>query len=191
MRCTLTILVTVASTVVVASAAAQADHGSLIGKRIRVTTPSTIATGDQRGARPLVVVGELIGTSDSTLSLRREATENEVIIPLSRVQRLEMSTGSSRGASAGKGALLGLAVGGVLGFATAGNCSATEMICVERPEGALIAGVVGATAGALIGLIAGGGERWKDTAIPRVSVVPTGEHSIAISSTIRFGSGRR
>ena len=86
----LTVLVTVTSLIAVASVAAQADQGSLIGTRVRITTSNPTLPGDhQRGARPLVVIGELTGTSDSTMSLRREATEDEVTVPLSRVQRLE------------------------------------------------------------------------------------------------------
>lgn len=187
----LTLVVTVASLIVVSSVAAQADQESLIGRRVRITTSNPTPPADrQRGVARVAVIGELTGTSDSTLSLRREATEDEVTVPLSRVQRLEMSTGSDRGASATKGAVIGLAIGGVVGFAAGEDCSDADFICFSRDATAAGGAAAGVALGFIIGLIAGGGERWEDTAIPRVSVDPTGARSISIGSTIRFGSNR-
>ena len=183
----LTLVVTLASLIVVSSVAAQADEGSLVGKRVRITTSNPTPRGDHHhAARPVVVIGELTGTSDSTMSLRREATQDEVTVPLSRVQRLEMSTGSDRGASAVKGAVIGLAIGGVLGYATGQDCSQADWICFPRSETATFGAAAGVTIGYVVGLIAGGGERWKDAAIPRVSLVPTAAGSISVSSTLRF-----
>jgi hypothetical protein len=188
----LTLVATVASLIAVSSVAAQADEESLIGKRVRITTSNPTPPADnQRGARPVVVIGELTATSDSTMSLRRSETMDEVTISLSRVQRLEMSTGSDRGASAAKAAVIGLAIGGVVGAAAGEDCSEADFICFERSATAMGGAAAGMTIGFLVGLIAGGGERWEDTAIPRVSIVPMGGRSISIGSTIRFGSNRR
>jgi hypothetical protein len=191
MRSLIPVVTMLASLIVVSSVEAQADEGGLVGKRVRITTSNPTPPRDhQRGARPAVIIGELTATSDSTMSLRRSETMDEVTISLSRVQRLEMSTGSDRGASAAKAAVIGLAIGGVVGAAAGEDCSEADFICFERSATAMGGPVAGVTIGFLIGLIAGGGERWEETAIPRVSIVP-GERSISIGSTIRFGSNRR
>ena len=82
-----------------------------------------------------------------------------------------------------RAAVIGLAIGGFVGFAAGDDCSEEDWVCFPRSETAMGGAALGVTIGYVIGLIAGGGERWKETAIPRVSVVPTGERSIAISST--------
>jgi hypothetical protein len=191
MRSLIPVVTMLALLIVVSSVAAQADEEGLIGKRVRITTSNPTPPGDhQRGARPMVVIGELTATSDSTMSLRQSETMDEVTVSLSRVQRLEMSTGSDRGASAAKGAFIGLAIGGVVGFAAGDDCSQQDFICFSRDDTAMGGAAAGLTLGLLIGLIAGGGERWEETTIPRVSIVP-GERSISVGSTIRFGSNRR
>ncbi len=175
------------SIISVAPLAAQADPGIPVGTRVRITAPDTTQTAERPGdARRLTLVGELVAISDSTISLRNDATSDELTVPLSRVQRLEVSAGSNRGPSAGKGALIGLVLGGVLGFATGDDCSSSDFICFSREDVAAGGAVLGAAVGGVIGLIAGGGERWKATAIPRVSFMPIGSRSVSIASTLRF-----
>ena len=148
------------------------------GSRVRVTpmTPSP------------VVVGQLIAVSDSALVVRSQDHPRDVTIPRSAVVRLEVSHGTSRHTSAGWGALVGITIGGVAGYAAGqDSCGSDAWFCIKRPVAAMLGGGTGMTAGILIGLLVGSVERWRDAAVPmHLSVVPTGEGSMAIAGRIAF-----
>lgn len=188
MRSTFIALVTLLSITAVASLAAQAEPRVLVGKRVRITMPDTMRTSEPpTSARPLLVIGQLVAFNDSTMSVRNEASSGDVTVARSRVQRLEVSTGSNRRASAVTGGLIGLGLGGVLGYAAGDDCSDREFICFPQEETAVAGAFFGAALGSLVGLLVGHDERWRDTALPpRVSVVPTGSRSIWVTSTLRF-----
>ena len=188
MRSTFIALVTLLSITAVASVAAQTEPRALVGTRVRITVPDTMGTSEPpASARPLLVIGQLVAFNDSTMSVRNEAGSGDVTVARSRVQRLEVSTGSNRRASAVTGGLIGLGVGGILGYASGDDCSDRGFICFPQEETAVAGAFVGAALGSLIGLLVGHEERWRDTALPaRVSVVPTGSRSISVTSTLRF-----
>jgi hypothetical protein len=188
MKSTFTTVVALMSLMPLASLPAQTEHRALVGKRVRVTMPDTMRIGDlPSSARPLVVIGKLVAMSDSTMSVRNDGTSSYVTVPLSRVQRLEVSTGLTRGETAAIGGLIGLGAGGILGYAGGEDCTGNEFICFPREQTAVAGALAGAAIGGVIGFIAGRGERWRDASIPaRVSVVPTGTRSIFITSTLRF-----
>ena len=172
MRATLTALLGLLSSVGVASAQPVAT-----GARVRVTTVDN----------PLAVIGELVAVNDSALLVRRQIDSSDVSIPRSLVHRLEVSRGTSRGASARKGALIGLAIGGVVGFLAGEDCSSEDFICLDRGSTAAIGMMSGVSIGGLIGLVTGGAERWRDAAVPMtLSVVPTAARSVSIVSRIAF-----
>jgi hypothetical protein len=130
-----------------------------------------------------VAVGQLIAVSDSALLVRLERYGGDISIPRSAVLRLEVSRGTSRGWSALRGALLGSVIGGVAGY-YAGNDNG---YWVDRRGAAVLGGFAGAAGGALVGLVVGSFERWRDTAVPLgLSVVPTGEGSLSVGGRIAF-----
>jgi hypothetical protein len=187
MRSTFIGLVALLSIIPVVSLAAQTEPRVLVGKRVRITMPDTMGTSEPPSSRPLVVIGQLVAFNDSTMSVRNEASAGDVTVARSRVQRLEVSTGSNRGVSAMTGGLIGLGVGGLIGYAGGENCSGEGFCFFPRDELAVAGAFLGAALGSAIGLIVSHGERWRDTALPaRISVVPTGTRSIWIASTLRF-----
>ena len=167
---------------------AQTEQRVLVGTRVRITMPDTMRISRRpSSAGQLFVIGQLVAMSDSSISVRHEASSADVTVPLSRVQRLEVSAGSRRREAAVIGGLVGLGLGGIFGYAAGDDCSGNEGICFPQGEVAVVSALVGAGLGSLIGVVVGSGERWRDASVPaRVNVVPTGARSISISSTLRF-----
>ena len=155
------------------------------GTRVRITVRDT----QPGGARPLVVIGPLIALRDSAISVRNDSTSSNVIVPLARVERLEVSH-RDRGGSARTGGLIGIVVGGVIGYAAGDDCSAESFICFDHTDTAMMGASAGAGLGLLIGYLAGGQERWRETTMPfRVSVTPatrTHGRAVSIIKTILF-----
>ena len=136
---------------------------------------------------PAVIVGQLIAVSDSTLLIRRQIDSAEVAVPRSSVARLEVSQGTSRGASARTGGLIGLLVGGVIGYAAGDDCSDTDWICFDRPSTMAMGASAGAGIGLIIGFVAGATERWRESGVPmQLSVAPTRVGSLSIIGRIAF-----
>lgn len=175
MRAALTVLLAVVTAVGVASA--QADTVPR-GTRVRIT-PSTPSS---------VIVGELIGASDSVLVVRTQGYRGDVTIFRSAVMRLEVSRGTRRHTSAGWGALIGMGIGGLAGFAAGEDrCGGDAWFCIKRPLAAVLGGATGVATGSLIGLIVGSFERWSDSAVPvSLSVAPTGGGSLSVAGRIAF-----
>ena len=167
--------------------AAQTEQAVLVGARVRVTVPDTMPNADPaEKARPLVVVGKVVAVDDSTMLIRNDASEAGVTISRDRIQRFEVGTGTERGRTATIGGVIGLAVGGVLGYASGDDCSDQDFICFPREDTALAGAALGALLGAGIGYLVGG-ERWQDAGLPaRVGFVPTSSRSMVITSTLRF-----
>jgi hypothetical protein len=176
MRAAFTVVLAVASAVGVASA--QAADTVPRGTRVRIT-PSTPSQ---------VIVGELIGASDSVLVVRTQGYRGDVTIPRAAVLRLEVSRGTRRHTSTGWGALLGMTIGGVAGFAAGeDSCGSDSWFCIKRPLGAVLGGATGVTAGILIGLVVGSVERWRDSAVPMsLSIAPTVGGSVSVGGRIAF-----
>lgn len=172
MRATLNALLGLVSIVGVAAAQAVPT-----GARVRVTTVNN----------PSAMVGQLIAVSDSALLVRSQRDAGDVSIARSLVHRLEVSRGSSRGERARKGALIGLAIGGVVGLAAGEDCSTADFICFDRGSTTMVGAMAGLSIGTIIGLITGGAERWQEAAIPMsLSVAPTGGGSLSVGGRIAF-----
>jgi hypothetical protein len=176
MRAALTVLLAVVTAVGVASA--QAADTVRRGTRVRIT-PSTPSS---------VIVGELIGASDSVLVVRTQGYRGDVTIARAAVMRLEVSRGTRGHTSAGWGALIGMGIGGLAGFAAGEDrCGGDAWFCIKRPLAAVLGGATGVATGSLIGLIVGSFERWSDSAVPvSLSVAPTGGGSLSVAGRIAF-----
>lgn len=176
MRATSMPLCALLSVVVVTSVPAQASRPVPTGALVRVRTANN----------PSVVVGQLVALSDSAL-LVRQLDSGDVSIPRSDVERLEVRRRVSRGENARKGALIGLAIGGVLGVAAGDDCDSGDFICFDRRATGAFGAFAGLSIGTLIGVVTGGGERWRATAVPmRLSMVPIAGRSVSIVSSIAF-----
>lgn len=164
---------------------AQRADSIALGTRVRITVRDT----QPGGARPIVVVGPLIALRDSAISVRNDSTSSDVIVPLAQVERLEVSH-VDRGASARTGGLIGIVIGGVIGYAAGGDCSAESFVCFDHTDTAMMGASAGAGLGLLLGYLAGGQERWRETTMPfRVSVTPatrTQGRAVRIIKTILF-----
>jgi len=154
------------------------------GTRVRITLRNT-----QPGASPVIVIGPLVALRDSAISVRNDSTSSDVIVPLAQVERLEVSH-RDRGASARNGGLIGILIGGVLGYAAGSDCKAESFVCFDHTDTAMMGASAGAGLGLLLGYLAGGQERWRETTMPfRVSVAPatrTQGRTVRIIKTILF-----
>lgn len=142
--------------------------------------------------------GEVQAISADSLVLRRDPVGNRLSLPLSSIQRLEVSDGRRpRGKYAGVGAAIGGGVGLVLGLMTkSGDCGVDRDsdpfglgggICDSVGTVSLILlPVVGMLAGAGAGAIAGGGERWRRVfPAPAVSLDPQGGGRFDVAVRLR------
>jgi hypothetical protein len=178
MKATGTALLAALSVLVVGSAPAQTAQTLPRGARVRVTPLIPLP----------IVVGELIAVSDSALLIRRQRGGGDISIRRADVLSVEVSRGTRRAAGAGWGALLGLAIGGVIGFASGNDsCGGDAWFCLNRPWAAGVGATAGLASGSLIGLVVGSFERWRDAGVPTsLSVVPTGGGSLSIGGRIAF-----
>ena len=177
MRAAFTVLFAVLSAIGVASA--QGTDALPRGVRVRIT-PSTPSS---------VIVGELIGASDSVLVVRTQGYRGDVTIPRSAVMHIEVSRGTSRGASTAMGMGLGAFAGGLVGVVWGKliDCGGDSWFCFEDGAAAALGAATGAVTGMLIGVIVGSFERWRDTAVPvRLSVAPTGDGALSVEGRITF-----
>jgi hypothetical protein len=128
------------------------------GERVRVSAP-TIQTR--------WVVGTFESLSDDTLALKERR------IPVSAVERLQVSLKVSRGSQAGKGALIGGTslglLGLMLGLGMTSECVGFEIFCGGDFGDAMLvtasAAGVGAAIGALVGLVVPRGHRWHEVSL--------------------------
>ena len=151
--------------------------------------PGTLAAqGDSSrlvpGARALLIVsegrreerriGRVLAADSGIVALVGERGDT-LAVATSRVRQAWVSAGrTSRARSSGRGALFGALVGGVVGFAAGSDCPNGDFICFDRTVTTPAGLLAGAGLGALIGVAAGGGERWiPASTAARVAVAPT------------------
>jgi hypothetical protein len=141
------------------------------GARVRVTAS---------GVAGEAVVGDLVGIEADRIVVQRVTTSERVTIPRDDVTRFEVATTRKRkGHGAAIGALAGLGVGAVVGFAAGDDCSAPDapsLVCIPREGAAAGLGLAGAGVGALLGLALSPHETvWQpvDAAGLHVSVTPS------------------
>jgi hypothetical protein len=102
--------------------------------------------------RPLLLVGKLVASTDSTMSVQNDASTMLSTVPLWRVERLEVSDGSNRGQSELAGAFLGAGIGGLLGYVGGEDCPNEEWVCFSRDGTAAFGALLGAAVGTVVGL---------------------------------------
>jgi len=111
------------------------------------------------------VIGDLIAIDATKVEIQTASSSAVVAIPRHDVTRFEVRTQRSRkGRGAGIGALVGLGVGVAVGFAAGDDCGgpdAPSFVCISRPASAFGAGLAGAGAGALLGVLFAPGEKWR------------------------------
>ncbi len=175
-----TILVAILAFVPLTSATAQEPPPVKVGDQVRVTATDL---GRREGTVQLL-------TTDSLVMRPEYGAPNRLAIPLASVTRLELSTpGGSR---AGRGALIGLALGGFGGAAAAGTACGNSTL-FEDDAGACAAigfGVFGAS-GALVGAIVGSmitGGRWEEVPLDRLrlQVAPQRDGWFGLGLSVRF-----
>ena len=167
-------------------ATASADPGGAPAgaRRVRVTAPAL-------AGKPLT--GSLVALEETMLKLQREGSSEVVEIPRRDVTRFEVNTKRSRkGHAAGIGALVGLGVGAVLGYAAGDDCDAPDapsIVCIEREASAGGVGLVSAGLGALIGVAVGPGEKWevRDPGRVRLTVSPSPPRSGGVGLALSIG----
>jgi hypothetical protein len=128
------------------------------GTRIRITAPAL---------SPAPLMGTLEGPRTDSLLWRREQDERPTSLPLTTVQKLEISEGSHPETWKGGliGALAGIGAGALIGL-LAGNysCPTAAGECSSPGESAAAGAILGAVAGGAVGLLIGStrqSERWR------------------------------
>jgi len=138
------------------TASAEEQRGLELGSHVRVTVDkSSIGSPHTRKWE-----GELIGLSDTTLTVER-SFDQRLVIRREDIAGLEMRLQRSQ---RGQGALIGLAAGAlfgaVLGF-TSGDEKDCIILCFTAEQKAAIGAAVFAPVGLLIGIAVAPGTRWQ------------------------------
>ena len=143
--------------------------------------------------------GEVQAISADSLVLRRDPVGNRLSLPLSSIQRLDVSDGRRpRGKYAGVGAAVGGGLGLVLGLLTKSSDCGVDGdsdpfgigggICDSVGTVSLVLlPMAGMLAGAGVGALAGGGERWRRVfPAPAVSLDLEGSGRIDVAVQLRL-----
>jgi len=164
----------------VSHAASEQDEGIAPGTRIRLSA-------SQLGAEP--IVGTLLAIGPEALSLELSGGGDQQTIPRSAVTRLEVSRGLK--SQAGRGALVGLAVGGAATMLlTFGDYSSD----VHGDLNLLAIGAGLAAGGAAIGGLIGWAhkaEQWEVATLQPISVAVGPVRGRGVGVTVRLAWGRR
>lgn len=156
---------------------------SALGERVRLTyRPGPHARVER-------FVGRLTQANSDSLSVHGD--DHSIVVPLPRVDQLEISRGQT--SHTGTGALVGLIGGGViLGAIAASSASECEGLCIgpTEPEplfliGALVGGLGGAAVGALMGS-AIRVDRWEQVPLDGSLGLSTGSGAPAVTMRLRF-----
>lgn len=156
-----------------------ADVG--IGSRVRLSLPSR---ADDRAIRGIVT-----GMSADVLQVRPDGDGTPLDIQLSSVERLEVSQGkTSRAWGAVQGFLIGGGVGLVVGLVMANSCGDTDFFCGDSVSYVTGGIAMFGGAGAGLGAIFSGGDRWVDVGADRVRLGIGGARGgrIALTTSISW-----
>lgn len=183
------------------TAEAQQQPGSLHeGQRIRITAPVrglTQITGTFVAIRSDTLLMASVDRLYQPAVYRSVAhVPGQLEVPLSTVTRLEVSRG--RSSNAGRGALIGLVgglvVGGVINY-VACNAATSPRTCFESQEGTqyIFLGLWGASGavGALVGALVGANvhrDRWESLPLEQLSLHTgsLGRRPLALKLSLRF-----
>ena len=189
-RLGLILSVVVATAVVPATSPAQSTASATShlaeGTRVRVLAPPR--------AGPFI--GAVVSHSADSLVLRIDADGRSIALPTVEVSQVDVSVGSRthmlRGA--GTGALAGIIVGAMLGYATLEElrCTPDNEYCIDTKTimmgGAAVIGALGTVAGFLAGMRST--EEWtpasRGRVTPRVGVRPASGGGVALSASLTF-----
>jgi len=120
------------------------------------------------------LVGTLLGQDDDTLILRTPQAPAGLRLTRESIANLEVShRRGNRGKALGRGLLIGMATGGVLGYLLGEDCSAQAWLCFSRGDVAAGGAVLGASLGAILGLGFSHGEAWQPAAPGRFGLAVT------------------
>lgn len=158
------------------------ESAILAGTRVRVTMVE-----DDAAQRSRIVVGQLLSADDSALLVKPLGSTAVDVVLRSRLAKLEVRTGPDRAAGARFGALVGGVIGGALGLAAGEDCTSTDWICFDRSETTFAGVLFGGSLGALIGVMAGRGDRYRETPPPaRLGLAPLGGGGVRLAMTVPF-----
>jgi hypothetical protein len=140
------------------------------------------------------VTGTFVSVDSTSLTL---VTGSADTVTTSRASITGVDVSLGKKSRAGRGALIGLAIGTVAGVVTGaavGDDSPSDCwFCIEptKPEAALALGLTGAILGAGIGAIIGAtqhGDRWQPTVLPtaRVQAIGSKDQRVVLGLRIRF-----
>ena len=173
-------LVTTALQLSPAVASSQEPPGIVPGSRIRIT--------ELQAGKSVRHSGTVVTAGADTVVLRNPTGGATATFPLARISGLEVSRGSKGHVAVGVGLgfLAGAGIGGLFGGVLAPSQSELGIYPYVG-----IGAVIGAGAGMLLGGVVGAAhksDRWE--AVPssrwRVSTLPTGPGSFALSLSVRF-----
>lgn len=150
------------------------------GVRVRVTSPAL-------GHRALV--GSVIAFDEEALTLAIQGSREPTMILREEIRTIAVSQGRE---SRAKGALLGLLAGAAVGAVVGAASGDDSNWCCSSGEMAKGLGLVGAAAGALIGVTITPGERWETLPADRlrVSLAPVKGRGIGVRVTIPLAPRR-
>jgi hypothetical protein len=173
-----------ASPAAAARAPSRLERTLMLGSRVRATPSGNTSSVD----------GIVTAVRGDTLELRTVRGQVPLVLPLDRVERLELGVG--RTGHGGTGAFLGLVAGGALGWvvgtATYRPCTGW---CLFVPDSREQAGTIGAVfvgvAGAELGLLIGGKvitEVWQPVLLDaiRLGVTPLPAGRLGVGASIQF-----
>ena len=190
-----TILVAILAFVPLTSATAQVPVRP--GERVRVThqpicPAGTICLGPSPRRRS---VGTFLAWKADSLVI--QSNGDTLSVPVNLVTRLDVSRGrnTNTGEGAGIGFLLGAVVGAVIGLASYEECESQGAFSCLGPDGPEIYALAGAIIGGLGGLVAGAligsateTDRWQEVPLDRlrVSLGPQRDGRFGFGASVRF-----
>lgn len=174
---------------VLTSVGAQEPPPVMIGERVRITHSCHATNG---GVRCRTTSGTMTALQAENLVLG--PAEEPIIVPMSAVEKLEVSRGLRGRADAGgvAGGIVGAIVGGAMGF---GACAADQCKGFNETDLTFLAVSAYAGLGALVGLGVGAligsqvkSDLWEEVPFQPVGVSMTyrGDGRLALGTTIRF-----
>ena len=135
------------------------------------------------------MTGVMEASRGDSMVIRPDNSDSSIAIPMTQVQRLQVSRGMRRNAMAalGRGLLSGVAVGTALGFAITPD--EREFIINSRSEQALVYGVSFGIVGGAVGLVTG--TLWKSEGWQTVPRSDPRVRIAAVSTRSGMGLGGR
>jgi hypothetical protein len=146
-------------TVTASAAAAQYSSpvGLSIGTRVRVVAPAIF---------PDRTIGTVLTAQNDTIVVRRSGTDATFVVPVSSLQKVEISAGRSRAKWGALGAVVGLFAGGIAGGASLAHDDTTGLGAVA---GFFAGATLGLGGGIVIGALAAP-ERWVNYPLPSAAI---------------------